>query len=570
MQKPADLQYGLTDKPPFLRLLLLGLQQVFLLASYFAIVLIVYRAAHLPPLTISHAISLSMIALAISTLLQVMWKGPIGSGYLVLPVISAIYLAASLLAVKAAGIPGLITMTVFAGIFEFVFSFFIQYLRFIFTAAVTGLVILLVGFELSILGLTGVLNLDHSEVLLHPGLHILAAVVTIGLMISISVWARGFLRLFPVIVGLVIGAILSWILGILSPESLGLLHQAPVLALPILPTFSFHFLNHLLVPFAFAAIAAGLRAMGSIITAQTINDTTWTHTDFVSVRKGIAADGLGNVVAGLLGVPGISAAPTSVAISKVSGATSRYISFSAAAWLIVLAFFPLVSMVFLLIPMSVIGAALLYNGSFMMLAGIRLMTSRTLDTRNILVVGISFILGASRIVFPDFYNHLPLAIAFFTNSALSIAALSAIVLTLFFRIGIHNRIKIIKDEKVATLTDFHHTVRAQLKKLNVPAAIADNALLATETFLEELRAAEIDLSKGHFEVDFDEVTLTLSFTYPGPTIGFSGAEKTNRHYMLEDQAATDGLAKMYAGGHIDDITTTSANGMTQVKLSFFL
>ena len=37
MDKPSNIQFGLLDRPPFFKLILLGLQQFFVLASYFAI-----------------------------------------------------------------------------------------------------------------------------------------------------------------------------------------------------------------------------------------------------------------------------------------------------------------------------------------------------------------------------------------------------------------------------------------------------------------------------------------------------------------------------------------------------
>ena len=68
------------------------------------LIVIVARAAGAPDHTAMAMVSLGMIADAISSSLQALWKRPVGSGYLAVPVFSAIYLAPAILAAKA-GLP---------------------------------------------------------------------------------------------------------------------------------------------------------------------------------------------------------------------------------------------------------------------------------------------------------------------------------------------------------------------------------------------------------------------------------------------------------------------------------
>ncbi len=98
--RPSNLTYAVDDLPPTGQLVLLGLQQVCLIAIYLVIVVIVVRAAQAPHAVAQSAVSWGMIALGIAAMLQAVWKGPIGSGYLAPSVLSAIYLQPSLLAVS--------------------------------------------------------------------------------------------------------------------------------------------------------------------------------------------------------------------------------------------------------------------------------------------------------------------------------------------------------------------------------------------------------------------------------------------------------------------------------------
>ena len=75
------------------------------------------------------------------------------------------------------------------------------------------------------------------------------------------------------------------------------------------------------------------------------------------------ADGLGCALGGLLGVIGMSTAPSLVGVSHASGATSRYIAFACAAVLAAAALVPAYAGLFLLLPSPVIGAAVTFTAS---------------------------------------------------------------------------------------------------------------------------------------------------------------------------------------------------------------
>src|SRR5262245_65491392 len=113
--RPEDLIYAVGDRPPWPRLCLLGARQAILASVYLVLVVVVARAAGASNRVALDMVSLGMIALALSAMLQAIWKGPVGSGYLAVPVFSAIYLGPSLLAAQAGGLPAVSGMSVLAG-----------------------------------------------------------------------------------------------------------------------------------------------------------------------------------------------------------------------------------------------------------------------------------------------------------------------------------------------------------------------------------------------------------------------------------------------------------------------
>jgi len=224
--RPEDLIYAVNEKPPLIRLTLLGFQNALLIAIYLVYIVIITKAAgESQRLTVS-AISMGMIAVSIATVLQSIWKGPIGSGYFAPPVFSAIYLGPSVLAAKLGGLPAVFGMTIFAGAIEIILSRFLHKLRPYFPPAVSGFIVLIVGIQLGLVGLDQVLDLeDYSDPTFQK--HIFISMLTLSLIVIFSVWFRGLARLLCSLIGIVVGFLVSLPLGLISSESLSLYSSLP-------------------------------------------------------------------------------------------------------------------------------------------------------------------------------------------------------------------------------------------------------------------------------------------------------------------------------------------------------
>jgi len=115
IQKPANLIYGVNDKPPLTTTILLGFQHVFVIfiAMIFPVMIVKHFGASIDPRTASGFISVTMISSGIVTILQALKKGPVGSGYLCPSVCGPSYLQASFMAMASGGLPVLFGMTGF-------------------------------------------------------------------------------------------------------------------------------------------------------------------------------------------------------------------------------------------------------------------------------------------------------------------------------------------------------------------------------------------------------------------------------------------------------------------------
>ena len=113
-QKPADLMYGVDERPPLSVMLLGGLQHILAMTSFLVVPVIIASAADGSAALASDLVRLSMVAGGIGTILQALPRSPVGSGYLCPFVTGSTYLPASILAVKTGGLALMYGMTLAA------------------------------------------------------------------------------------------------------------------------------------------------------------------------------------------------------------------------------------------------------------------------------------------------------------------------------------------------------------------------------------------------------------------------------------------------------------------------
>lgn len=307
MTRPEDLLYAVDELPPWPRLVVLGMQHAMLLSVNLVLIVIVFRRAGAGDAATLSALSLGMIALAISSVLQSMRKGPVGSGYLAPPVFSAIYIGAAVLAAGTGGLPAVFGMTMFAGLVEIGLAPLLRKLRALFPPAISGFIVVIVGLQLGIIGIGELLGVEHIHRPAFP-YHLMVSGLTLATMCGLSVWGRGIARLICSLLGVVVGMVASVAAGLIPADSMRSFVDAPIFAIPQPHYLAYDFQFRLIPAFLMAGTAAMLRTVGVITTCQKINDLDWKRPELKSIQGGIVADGIGCIIGGLMGVIGMNSA----------------------------------------------------------------------------------------------------------------------------------------------------------------------------------------------------------------------------------------------------------------------
>jgi NCS2 family nucleobase:cation symporter-2 len=567
-RRPEELDYAVDETPPPLKLLALGLQHAVLVSVYLVLVVVVVRAAKAPEAVVLSMLSFAMLALAAAAVLQALPRGPVGSGYLAVPVYSAIYLGPSVLAAEAGGLPAVFGMTIFAGAVEVVLSRFLRPLRGLFPPAVSGFIVCIVGIELGLVGVSQALAVEAYEAgALNYAAHLAAAAVTLCVGIGLSVWATGFLRLVCSLAALVAGVAVAVAGGLVSPQHWAALAGSPWLALPDPGFLAYSFEPAVLPAFLAAAIAATLRTIGVVTTCQKLNDSDWKRPDMRTLKGGALADGLGCMVAGLAGAPGLNAAPSLVGVSSAARATSRSIAYACAAILVVAALTPKVGAFFLALPLSVAGGLLVFSASLMIAGGIGIMVSRTIDIRATFVIGLSLLLALGTKVYPTYFADLPQAVHTFTGGVLATGVFASVLLTLLFRIGIRRRASLRLADGSASLEEFLRILGERGRAWKIAPDVLSRATESAAEAVRELRAAGILEQTLAASISYDDVDLTVELAYEGSVLR-TPERHLRRRNLVEEESFAYGLANFLTAVHPDRVSTRSDGRTAILRMDF--
>ena len=128
-----------------------------------------------------------------------------------------------------------------------------------------------------------------------------------------------------------------------------------------------------------------------------------------------------------------------------TGVASRKIAYGIALILAICALQPTLIGVLIIMPPPVMAAALMFTAVFIMISGIQIITSRVLDPRRTLVIGMGMMSFFVVSVFPRAFAGAPEWAQPLLSSPLVLATLVALFLNLMFRLGIRRTVKMSID-----------------------------------------------------------------------------------------------------------------------------
>lgn len=553
------------DKPPLGVTVLSGLQHVGLVSIFLLVPVLACREAGLAPEKIVDVLALSMIVMAVGPVLQRLGRAGIGSGFLCPPIFAAPYLPAAVLAIKAGGLPLMFGMTIFAGLVEMAVSRLFRPLRPFFPPELAGFVVVMIGVTIGILGFRSLFGPGAAGTPTPAPLGV--AAVTLGTMVALNVWTKGATKLFCALIGMAVGYGMAAIFGVLTPADLERLRAAPFFRLPDASHIGWDFDLDLIVPFAVAALAASLRAMGDVTICQKTNDAGWTRPEMRTISGGALANGLSTALAGLLGTIGTNTSTSNVGLAAATGVTSRNVAFATGAIYLLLSFLPMAAMLFVIMPGAVVGATLVFASCLVFINGLQIITSRMLDARRTFVIGLSFMLGLAVDVLPEVFAALPPSLRLFTSSSLLLGTLCALVLNLLFRLGVRRTVTLSVRPGDVNPSEIEAFMKTHGATWGARHEIINRASFTLQQSLETIIDGCRPQGPVTLEASFDEFNLDVRVFYAGAPLELPQKRPTDEEIMTSEDGERR-LAGFMLRRYADRVSLTHRAGQSIILFHF--
>jgi NCS2 family nucleobase:cation symporter-2 len=564
VKKPANIIYGLTEAPPPLVTAGNAVQHVGLIAINLVYPLLIFRLAEVPVTGVANLIAIGLIVLGAGTFLQAGRIGPIGTGFLCPAAFTAAYLSPSLLAVKTGGLSLLFGMTLFAGAVEGLFSRLLNRMRPFFPTEISGLVIVMIGISAGMAGLRLLLGAKAEPV---SSAEWLVAGVTLGSMVALNVWGRGIIRMLCALEGLVIGYVAAALLGLFASGEFENIERVSWVALPIPHLGGWSFELTLVAPFVIASLAAAMKAVGTIAVCQRMNDADWVRPDMRSAARGVLTDGVTTMIAGAVGGTGTTTSTPSVGLASATGVASRYVAYAIGGLFIVLGLTPKLATLLAVMPRAVMVAALLFTIFFIVVNGLQVITSRLLDTRRTLVIGVAIIAGIAIEVFPVIASGAPPSLAPLIGSSFVFSTLIALLLNLLFRIGVKQTASLKVEGAPVEPSKLDQFLDANGATWGARRDVVDRAKFNLAQSLEVILDSCDPQGPVDVAASFDEFNLDLRVSYVGPPIELPMRRPTNEEIM-ESEEGQRRLAGFMLRRFADRVSATHRNGRSTVLFHF--
>lgn len=456
----TDIRYEPNETPPLPLTIGLGFQMALL--SIAGIVLtpaIVIRAGGGSDEYLAWAVFAAVVVSGISTILQALGKFRIGAGYVLLMGTSGAFIGICIGALNESGPATMAALVIVSSLLQLLFATKLSKFRRVLTPTVTGTVIMLIAVTVMPI----LFDMMHE---IPEGSSMSGAAMSAGtaliIMVILAIKARGILRLWAPMIGVIAGTIVSGFYGLYDVQSIqdaewiGIPSVAgwPGMDLTFSPTFW-----AFLPAFIFVTMIGAIETVGDSIAIQQISWRKPRASDFRTVQGALMADGIGNFLSGVSATIPNTTYSSSVSVVELTGVASKACGIAIGVIFIFLSVNPKFLAAILAIPAPVVGAFVTVLIAMLFVLGMKIVIQDGINYRSGLICGISFWIGSgfqNGAIFPEFFEGL--ATGAFENGMVS-GGLIAILLTILSELTLKARKRIQTGLRVEALPELQAFIR---------------------------------------------------------------------------------------------------------------
>ncbi|MGM0431144.1 MAG: nucleobase:cation symporter-2 family protein [Spirochaetota bacterium] len=437
-----ELIFQLHDNPPVGEAIVSALQH--LAAIFLGIItpaIVISGALGVDQSMKGYLISMSLLVSGVATFIQCRRFGPVGSGLLSIQGTSFTFLATIIgmgLYVKAAGgtqeemMASIFGTVMLCSVVEIGFSRFIPFLRRIITPLVSGVVVLLIGFNLIKVGITdvggGAWLLENKTELFGSWDNLLLAAIVLVCVVIFNRSKNKWLRMGSIFLGMMVGYIVAGLMGKVNFSSMGTLGWVTV---PIPFKYGLSISWPYVLPMALLYLITTVESMGDLTATSMISGQPVEGKLYLKrISGGVLGDGINSAIAGAFNSFPNTTFSQNNGVIQMTGVASRYVGMYIAGLLVLFGVFPIVGGLFSVIPNPVIGGAMIIMAGTIAASGIRIIATSTINRRGVLIIAISLGLGMGVVLVPEVLSQLGPFLSNMFGSPITTGGLSAIFLNI--------------------------------------------------------------------------------------------------------------------------------------------
>ena len=492
-----NVRYEPDDTPPSLVTVGAGLQAAMLIVAPVVLtVVIVARIAEQPESYMSWGVFAALMVSGVTTILQAVRVGRIGAGHVLIMGTSGAFIAVCVAALVKGGPSTMASLVVVSSLFQFVLAARLSLLRRIFTPVVSGTVIMLIAATVMPIVFGTLTDVTDGT---DPGAAPIAAFATLATVGALVLRGPPAWRLWSPIIGIVAGCAVAAPFGLYNAQQV---LDAPWVGVPfgswpgldLTPGKEFW---ALLPAFVVVTLVGAIETIGDGVAIQRVSQRRARATDFRVVQGALNADGVGNLLSGILGTLPNTTYSTSISLAEVTGIAARRVGVVIGVIFVAVAFFPKLTAILIAIPAPVAAAYITVLIGMLFVQGMKIVIQDGVDHRKAVVVGLSFWIGAgfqNQWIFPDLLGEGSLAVLL--GNGMTSGAIVAVIMMVFMELTGPRRRRLEVALDTDTLPKLGEFLRGFASRAGLTASSTERLILVSEETLASLSSEEGDELEG--------------------------------------------------------------------------
>lgn len=270
----------------------------------------------------------------------------------------------------------------------------IGWIKKLFPPAAMGAIITIIGLELAptAADMAG-FPVGGSNTQVFNGPWVVVSMTTLLTVVLCSVLCRGFLKVIPILIGVIVGYITAWTLGLVNFDAM---NQASIIAMPHIALAKFDATTILtILPATFVVIAehiGHLAVTGSIVGKDL--------TEEPGLHRSLLGDGLSTTLSGFFGSVPTTTYGENIGVMAITKVYSVYVICGAGVLSVILGFSGKLAALIRSIPIPVVGGISLLLFGTIAASGLRSFIEEKVDlskSRNLVLTSVILIVGLSGI-----------------------------------------------------------------------------------------------------------------------------------------------------------------------------